>query len=87
MADWHPIEAAVEGPIGVWRLVDPDGIEYGRVELRRVLNGSEVRYKVTRGGELLGWSTTLRLGCERVHAAYLRAHGPSGGPIAGWGER
>lgn len=31
MGDWHPIMAAVEGPTGVWRMVDPTGVEYGRV--------------------------------------------------------
>lgn len=36
MVDWHPIMAAVEGPTGVWRMVDPMGLEYGRVELRRI---------------------------------------------------
>lgn len=36
-------------------------------------------------GEVIGWSTTLRLACERVHAEFLRDHGPNGGPIASWG--
>ena len=25
MGDWHPILAAVEGPTGVWRMIDPQG--------------------------------------------------------------
>ena len=86
MADWHPIMAAVEGPTGMWRMVDPMGLEYGRVELRRVMNGTELRYKAVWRGEVLGWSTTLREACWRVHEAFLRAHGPGGGPAADWGE-
>lgn len=86
MADWHPIMAAVEDPTGVWQMVDPAGNEYGRVELRRVMNGAELRYKASWRGEVLGWSTTLREACYRVHAAFLARHGPSGGPKAEWGE-
>jgi hypothetical protein len=71
---WHPIMAAVEGPVGIWQLIDPAGKVYGRVELRRVSDGSEVRYKAVWGGELLGWSTTLRRACEAVHMAYVRSH-------------
>ena len=99
MADWHPILAAVEGPTGTWRLVDPQGREYGRVELRRVrtrradaapsaadtasaLPDAVPRYRATWQGELLGWATTLRHACERVHGAYVRAHGPV--PFAGY---
>lgn len=86
MADWHPIMAAAEGPTGVWRMIDPQGREYGRVELRRVMNGAELRYKATFRGEVLGWSTTLREACRQVHAAFLAAHMPGGGPRADWGE-
>ncbi|MBW9094655.1 hypothetical protein JNB62_13240 [Microbacterium jejuense] len=86
MADWHPIMAAVEGPTGVWRMVDPAGLEYGLVELRRVAGGAEVRYKAAFDGELLGWSTTLREACARVHYAFIAAHGPGGAPKADWGE-
>lgn len=86
MADWHPILAAVEGPPGVWRMVAPDGREYGRIELRRVASGTELRYKATRRGEVLGWATTLREACHQLHAAFLAAHGPGGGPVADWGE-
>lgn len=86
MADWHPIMAAVEGPTGVWRMVDPMGHDYGRVELRRVMNGAELRYRAIWRGDVLGWSTTLREACYRVHMAFLAAHGPSGEPKAEWGE-
>nr|WP_169582825.1 hypothetical protein [Microbacterium thalassium] len=87
VADWHPILAAVEGPTGVWRMVAPDGREYGRIELRRVTNGARVRYKTVWRGEVLGWAATLREACWRLHGAYLAAHGPSGGPVADWGGR
>ena len=85
MAEWHPIMAAVEGPTGVWRMVAPDGTEYGRIELRRVRSGAEARYKAMRKGDVLGWAATLRDACWRVHMAYLRSHGPAGGPVADWG--
>ena len=68
----------------VWRMIDPQGREYGRNEIRRVMNGTETRYKALWRGEVLGWSTTLREACERVHAAYLLAHRPQSGPIAAW---
>lgn len=86
MADWHPIMAAVEGPTGTWRMIAPDGEEYGVIEIRRVMNGEQVMYKATRRGEVLGWSTTLRLACQKVHGAYLAAMMPGGGPVADWGE-
>lgn len=85
MADWHPILAAVEGPPAVWRMVAPDGREYGLIALRRV-DGGELRYKATRGGEVLGWATTLRDACYQVHMAFLAAHGPGGGSQSDWGE-
>ncbi len=86
MGDWHPIMATVEGPTGVWRLVDPAGVEYGRVELRRVMNGTDLRYKAIWRSDVLGWSTTLREACARVHNAFLSSHGHGGGPAADWGE-
>ena len=81
--DWHPIMAAVEGPTGTWRMVDPLDREYGTIEIRRVMNGTEIRYKAQRHGEVLRWATTLREACEVVHGAFLRSHGPgarSGAP-------
>jgi hypothetical protein len=86
MADWHPILAAAEGPTGTWRLLDGFGHEYGRIEIRRVMNGTDVRYKAIWRGDVIGWATTLREACERVHQAYLQAHGPGGGAVADWGE-
>jgi hypothetical protein len=63
-----------------------DGFDrvYGTIELRRV-NATTVRYRVSFRGEVIGWSSTLRLACERVHYEFLRNHGPNGGPIASWG--
>ena len=83
---WPPLLAAVEGPTGTWRMVAPDGREYGSVELRRVSNGAETRYKAIYRGEILGWSTTLREACDRIHMAFLAAHGPGGSPMADWGD-
>lgn len=39
-----------------------------------------VRYRAEFGGELLGWGTTLRGACERVHHAFIRSHGPGDWP-------
>ena len=65
-------------------MVDPAGREYGTIELVRVPTGNttEGRYKVMYGGEILGWATTLRLACERLHATYVRAH--SAGEFKGY---
>ncbi|GAA1983171.1 hypothetical protein [Microbacterium pumilum] len=87
METWHPILAAVEGPTGTWRMLDSLGEQYGTIEIRRVMNDTDTRYRATFRGEVIGWATTLQYACEQVHRAFLRAHGPSGGPIAGWGER
>lgn len=81
---WHPLLAAQEGPTATWSLVDAYDRVYGTVELRRV-SATEARYRVSFRGALIGWSTSLRLACERVHAEFLRSHGPNGGPIASWG--
>lgn len=87
MPDWHPILCAVEGPTGTWRMVDAQGRAYGHIEIRRIMNGTDVRYKTVYRGEVIGWATSLRVACERVHGAFVRAHGPGGGPIADWGGR
>tara|TARA_R110002020_G_scaffold48774_7_gene139050 strand:+ start:1020 stop:1229 length:210 start_codon:yes stop_codon:yes gene_type:complete len=60
-------------------MVDPQEREYGTIELVRVPmpdGTSEGRYKVMFRGELLGWAKTLRLATERLHATYVRTHGP-----------
>ncbi|MGC5222621.1 hypothetical protein ACPW96_08480 [Micromonospora sp. DT81.3] len=85
--DWHPILAAHEDPTGTWQMIDAQGRSYGTIEIRRVMNDTEVRYRASFRGEVIGWSTTLRLACERTHREFLRAHGPSGGPIASWGRQ
>ena len=54
---WHPVLAAVEISTAVWSLQDQFG-EYGRVELRRTVDG--LRYRCEHRGELIGWATTLR---------------------------
>lgn len=80
--EWHPILAAREARPGLWRMIDTLDREYGTIELRRV-NG-DVRYKCTYRGDLIGWATSLRVACERVHALFLRDHGPghkSGAPV------
>jgi hypothetical protein len=81
---WHLLLAAQESPPGTWRLVDGFDRTYGTIELRRV-NATDVRYRATFRGDVIGWSTSLRLACERVHAEFIRNHGPNGGPIASWG--
>lgn len=87
MHTWHPLLAAVEGPTGTWTLHDAQGLVYGSIEIRRVMNGTDVRYRASFRGEVIGWSTSLKLACEKVHQAFLRSHGPGGGPAADWGER
>jgi hypothetical protein len=84
---WHPLLEAVEGPTGSWRMLDSMGKQYGSIEIRRVMNGTDIRYRATFRGEVIGWSTSLRFACEEVHRAFLRSHGPRGGPIAAWGSR
>lgn len=81
---WHPLLAAQEGPTGTWNMVDGFDRVYGVIELRRV-SATDVRYRASFRDEVIGWSSTLRLACERVHNEFLRNHGPSGGPIASWG--
>jgi len=78
VGEWHPIMAAVEKVPATWDLVDPGGRVYGRVELRRTADGP--RYRCSRDGEVLGWATSLRLACARLHDRELRAHGPGAAP-------
>lgn len=81
---WHPILDAVEGPTGAWRLMDASGSRVGTIELRRVMNGSDVRYRVEFRGDVIGWATSLRTACERLNQAFVGTHGPSGGAVASW---
>lgn len=71
---WHPILAASEPEPGVWVMIDGMDREYGRVAVVRV-NGS-VRFRAEFRGELLGYGTTLKGACERVHYEFIRSHGP-----------
>jgi hypothetical protein len=71
---WHPLLAAQENPTGSWSLLDAYDRVYGTIEIRRV-SDDDVRYHVSFHGEVIGWSDTLRLACERVHAEFLRSLG------------
>lgn len=82
---WHPLLAAQEGPTGTWTLADAFDRVYGTIEIRRV-NATDIRYCASFQGVVIGWSTTLRIACERVHDEFLRNHGPNSGPIASWGK-
>ena len=86
VTQWHPILAAVEGPTGTWRMIDPHGHEYGRVEIRRVSPGDRVMYKAVHDDEVIGWAGSLRVACFQVHMAFLSSLRPGGGPAADWGE-
>ena len=86
MEQWHPILAAEEGPTGTWRLIDGTGKTYGMIEIRRVMNGTDVRYRAVFRGEVIGWATSLRVACEQIHRVFLQAHGPGGGAVADWGR-
>ena len=66
-------------------MLDPKGDECGRIELRRVLNGAEARYRATFRGEVIGRASSLRPAVEPTHYAHLRARGPGGPPHADWG--
>jgi len=54
---WHPLVAAVEGPILTWRMLDPDGREYGVIRIVRV--GGEPKYRAEFRGQLIGYGNTL----------------------------
>lgn len=68
-------------------MLDSSGRQYGTIEIRRVMNDTDTRYRVTYRADVIGWATSLKLACEQVHRAFLRSHGPGGGPIASWGGR
>jgi hypothetical protein len=54
--------------------------EYGTITIVRV--DGLVRFRAEFRGEVLGYGTTLRGACERVHAAFIAAHGPA--PFQGY---
>lgn len=65
---------------GQWRLIDSEDPEYGRVTIVR-LDG-QIRYRAEFREVLLGYGTSLRSACERVHRAFIDSHGPS--PFRGY---
>lgn len=72
--------ATVEAPLGTWRMLDPEGREYGVIRLVRV--AGEPKYRAEFRGEHIGYGGTLCVACERVHYEHLAAHAPRGGAAA-----
>ncbi|UOE45460.1 hypothetical protein [Agromyces larvae] len=75
---WHPLQAADEIEVGVWRMVDSLGREYG--EVRLVRRGPEIGYRAEywperHPRELVGYFRTLRASCEQVHQAQVHDNG------------
>jgi len=68
---WHPIFLTDEPTPGVWTMKAAHEVgPFGRIELRRV--SGVVRYKITMGGDIIGWSNTLQHACEGLYAARLK---------------
>ena len=68
---WHPIFLTSEPSPGLWVMRASHDVEaFGRIELRRVDGG--LRYKVTLGGEVIGWAASLEVACVRLWDAYRR---------------
>jgi len=80
--EWHPILTAQEGPTGVWRMMTPEGRQYGVVDIRR--RGGDIVYRVQFEEELLGYAGSLKLACHKVYMAALQKatgrNGPPNGP-------
>ncbi len=80
MSDWHPIMAAREPRPGLWVMTDPLGLEYGTVELVKARPAPDAErvpvYKCVRDDQVIGWTRTLRAGCDLVHKDFIRSHGP-----------
>lgn len=79
---WHPLLATVEGPALTWRMLDPDGREYGVIRLVRL--AGEPKCRAEFRGQHLGYGGTLRAACEHVHREYIAAPAPRGGQAAGY---
>lgn len=75
MIVWHPLLDTVEGPPGVWTLVDQRGA-YGTVRIVR--EGDERFYRGWLHDDEVGQYPTLRAAVEGVHRAYIGSHGPGG---------
>lgn len=88
VSDWHPMLAAREKRPGLWVMTDPQGREYGTVELVKARPAPEAErvpvYKCVRDGEVIGWTRTLRAGCELVHRSFLRSLSPNVAPNTDW---
>lgn len=88
MSGWHPILAAKETRPGLWVMVDPQGREYGTVELVKARPAPEAErepiYKCVRDGNVIGWTRTLRAGTDLVHKDFIRSHTPGVRPNTDW---
>ncbi|WP_405373456.1 MULTISPECIES: hypothetical protein [unclassified Microbacterium] len=78
MSDWHPMLATEERTPGVWTMVDPHGLEYGRVEIRR--SGERVFYRAWMRDAELNPCPTLRDATMLVHRAHLASVQPGPPP-------
>jgi len=78
--EWHPLLAAVEGPVGTWVMTAPDGARYGII--RQLELGGERGYRAVTWAEasherqLVGYYRTLRAAAMAAHRRYLASHGP-----------
>jgi hypothetical protein len=78
--EWHPLLAAVEGPVGTWVMTAPDGARYGII--RQLELGGERGYRAVTWAEasherqLIGYYRTLRAAAMATHRRYLASHGP-----------
>ncbi|WP_341945629.1 hypothetical protein [Microbacterium sp. LWH11-1.2] len=73
MSHWHPIFLTDEPEPGVWTMkAAHETAPFGRIELRRVPGAGVLRYKVTMGGDIIGWSNTLQHACEGLYKARLK---------------
>jgi hypothetical protein len=78
--EWHPLLAAVEGPVGTWTMTTPDGSAYGIIRLLEL--GGEQGYRAVTWAErsadrqLVGYYRTLRAAAMAAHRRYLASHGP-----------
>jgi hypothetical protein len=78
MTTWHPILEVREPIPGHWQL--HDGVQRLYGDIRLVKRGGELGYRADRvhkdgSVELVGYYMSLRVSCEKVHAAFIRSHG------------
>jgi len=85
--EWHPLLAAVEGPVGTWTMTAPDGGRYAVIRMLRI--GGETGYRAVTWAErspdrqLIGYYRPLRAAAAAAHRRYLAGHGPRGLPAVG----